>query len=61
MDYLKTYVGIVITVGLVVAVGVLGTQGLLDGKYADMATGLIIGGGGGIAIGTKITPKEGTQ
>lgn len=58
MSVLQTYSGILIGVTIVVAVGVLATQGLLDGKFADLATGLVIGGGGGIAIGTKITPRE---
>lgn len=58
MGAMQTYAGILVTVGLVVLVGVLATQGLLEGKWADLATGVILGGGGGIAIGTKITPRQ---
>ena len=57
MESARTYVGILITVGLVVLVGILATQGLLEGQWADLATGVILGGGGGIAIGAKIQPK----
>lgn len=58
MGILQTYGGILITVTIVVVVGVLVTQGLLGDKYADLATGIILGGGGGFLAGVKTTPKE---
>ena len=55
--FLQTYLGILLAIVVVVAVGVLVSNGLLSDKYADLATGIILGGGGGIAIGAKIQPK----
>lgn len=55
--FLQTYIGLGISVGLIVLVGVLASQGLLGGDVQDLVTGLVLGGGGGLMVGAKITPK----
>lgn len=60
MNFVQTYAGMVLGVVVIVLVGGLATQGLLEEKYADLATGLITGGGVGLLAGAKITPKDKT-
>lgn len=62
MHFLGSYAGVWGTAAIVVVVGVLVTQGILDGKFADIALGFITGGAFGGAVGLKAkTPGDDTQ
>ena len=57
MEWMKSYIGILVTGGAVIVLGILVTQGLLSDEWADRALGFFLGAGGVGAVALRVTPK----